>query len=61
MTFQSRVYVFGVTKEGLKEFIHTTLDKPSAKAFAQKHRQLFDHYAQYFYKTLAEDKEIYVD
>ncbi len=61
MTSSNRVYVYGVTPEGNREFLHTTLDKPSAKAFAQKHRELFDRYSQYFYKTLSENIEHYLD
>jgi len=43
-----RVYVYGYTKDGGKEFLHTFLDSRGAKGYAAKHRALFgDRFSSY--------------
>jgi hypothetical protein len=61
MVTSLRVYAYGVTKDGVKEFIHTSLDVPGAISFLQKHRKLFgDRYPEYFYKTMNDQVEHYL-
>lgn len=61
MVSSNRVYMYGVTEDGAKEFLHTSLDVPGAVAFIQKHRKLFgNRFVAYFHKTMRENVEHYV-
>ena len=63
MTYSCRVYIYMVSKDGTKEFLHTTLDKKSAKNYCKDHAKLFrNQYIYYTYgsmNTEMNDWEIY--
>ncbi len=62
MVLSQRVYMFAVTNEGLKEFLHTSLDVPGAISYMQSHRKLFgDRYKDYFYKIMQDNVEVYLE
>lgn len=62
MVSSHRVYMYAVTEDGRKDFLHTALDEAGAVAFLQKHRKLFgNRYVAYFHKTMSEDKEHYIE
>jgi len=58
MTFNSRYYLYGVLKDGSKEFIHSFLNHNQAIVYAGKHKALFpNRYTDY----LVGDAQTFLD
>lgn len=58
MTFQSRYYGYGITEEGVKEFLHTFLNEKNVVEYLEDHRKLFgSRYKDYCYTTMSQGSE----
>ena len=62
MTFQARVYVFGVDDEGYREFLHTTLDRQEAVDYIVKFHGIFPwRFQRFVYGTIDDGFQSEVD
>lgn len=62
MALSNRVYVYGIGRGGIKEFLHTFLDREGAVSYIHKHRKLFgSRFHTYFYTSMGNGAEHYVE